>query len=153
MREEGAVVGLPLYILIAVVVAAVALAAILSFMVTSGPSITNWTIEIEKNGGYVQEKVINATVQSSGIATWSGNVKITVYDQNGHPLPNVKVVLDGCSVIAAGQTNAQGVAVIHVTNATLPGGVQEGQIKVTLQYPGLIGQQTKSDSITVIRSA
>ncbi|NPA74577.1 MAG: hypothetical protein GXO25_00665, partial [Euryarchaeota archaeon] len=45
-KEEGDVIGLPLYILIAVVVAAVALAAILSFMVTSGPSINSWVIYI-----------------------------------------------------------------------------------------------------------
>ncbi len=148
MREEGAVVGLPLYILITVVVAAVALAAILSFMVTSGPSINSWVIKI--NGQ--QTKVIKAQTQQDGTAKWTGDVNITVYDQNGHPLPNVKVVLDGCGVVEAGQTDSQGNVSIHLTGVTLPSGVQEDEIQVKMQYPGLIGQQTKTDTITVIRA-
>ncbi len=149
MKEDGAVVGLPLYILITVVVAAVALAAILSFMVTSGPSITSWVIEINGN----QTKVIKAQTQADGRALWSGDVTITVYDQNGHPLPNVKVVLDGCGITEAGQTDANGQVTIHLNNVTLPSGVQQDEIQVKMQYPGLIGEQTKTDTLTVIRSA
>ncbi len=149
MREEGAVVGLPLYILITVVVAAVALAAILSFMVTSGPSINSWVIKVGNN----QTKVIKAQTQTDGTAKWTGDVTISVYDQNGHPLPNVKVVLDGCGVVEAGQTDQRGNVTIHLTDVTLPSGVQEDEIQVNMQYPGLIGQQTKTDTLTVIRGA
>ena len=153
MREEGAVVGLPLYILITVVVAAVALAAILSFMVTSGPSINSWVIKIGTDPSHVnQTKVIKAQTQQDGTAKWNGYVVITVYDQNGHPLPNVKVVLDGCGVVEAGQTDQNGNVTIHLTGVTLPSGVQEDEIQVKMQYPGLIGQQTKTDTLTVIRA-
>ncbi len=149
MKEEGAIVGLPLEILIAVVVAAVALAAILSFMVTSGPQINSWQIYVDGK----LTKNINATTQPDGSAVWNGTITIVVEDQNGHPLPNVKVLLDGCGVTAAGQTNAKGVATIHLNNVTLPSGVTSDEIKVTLSYPGLIGEQTKSDSLTVIRAS
>ena len=149
MKEEGAIVGLPLEILIAVVVAAVALAAILSFMITSGPQINSWQIYV--NGKLT--KNINATTQSDGSATWSGSVTIKVEDQNGHPLPNVKVLLDGCGVTAAGQTDAKGQVKIALKDVTLPSGVTSDTIKVTLSYPGLVGEQTKSDTLTVIRGA
>jgi len=127
----------------------VALAAILSFMVTSGPSINSWVIYINNN----ETKVIHARTQTDGSATWSGNVTIVVKDQNGHPLPNVKVVLDGCGIAEAGQTNDKGAVKLTLHNVTLPSGVTSDEIKVTLSYPGLIGEQSKTDSITVIRSS
>ncbi len=153
VKEEGAVVGLPLYILITVVVAAVALAAVLSFMVTSGPSINSWQIYISNgsSGSFNLTKVIKAHTDTTGEAKWSGQVKIVIEDQNGHPLPNVKVVLDGCGVTEAGQTDSNGTAVITLNDVTLPSGVQQDQIQVKMQYPGLIGEQTKTDTITVIR--
>ncbi len=144
-KEEGDVIGLPLYILIAVVVAAVALAAILSFMVTSGPTISDWNI---------QPKQINATTDDvTGQAKWSGYVNITVYDQNGHPLSNVNVLLEGCGITMGGTTNAHGMVSLYLKNVTLPKNVQADKIKVTMSYPGLIGEQTKTDNILVIRSA
>ncbi len=145
MKEDGSVIGLPLYILIAVVVAAVALAAILSFMVTSGPTISDWSI---------QPKQINATTDPrTGQATWSGYINITVYDQNGHPLSNVNVLLEGCGITVGGTTNAHGFLSLHIKGVTLPKNVQADKIKVTMSYPGLIGEQSKTDNILVIRTS
>ncbi len=152
MKEEGAVVGLPLYILIAVVVAAVALAAILSFMVTSGPSIGNWTINI---GGKNTREIKCTDVHSDGTVWYNntqyGDFEITVYDQNGHTLPNVKVMIEGCGITEANHTNPQGYAKLSLKGVHLQSGQQDDEIKITLKYPGLVGEQSKTDSIIVIK--
>ena len=154
MKEEGAVVGLPLYILIAVVVAAVALAAILSFMVTSGPSIDHWIIKI---GGKNAKEITCTDIHQDGTAWYNasqyGNLEITVYDQNGHPLPNVEVIIDGCGITQANHTNPQGYAELSLQGVYLHSGQQTDEIKVTLKYPGLIGEQTRSDVISVVRAS
>ncbi len=154
MKEEGAVVGLPLYILIAVVVAAVALAAILSFMVTSGPSIGSWTIKI---GGKTGGEITCTDIHDDGTAWYNttqyGNLEITVYDQNGHPLPNVKVIIEGCGITHANHTNPQGYTWFSLDGVHLQSGQQVDEIKITMKYPGLIGEQSKSDSLSVVRAS
>ena len=67
-------------------------------------------------------------------------------------MPNVKVVLDGCGITEAGQTGADGKVLIHLVNVKLPSGVGQGEIQVKMQYPGLLGEQTQTDSLTVIRA-
>jgi hypothetical protein len=141
MKEEGAVLGLPMYILITVVVAAVALVAIMGFMVKPAPQIGGWKISPD---------VIHAQGASGSEATWSGTVSVYVYDQNGHPLQGVKVILDGCNATAAGSTNDKGVVSLRIT-ATLPANVNADEIQVTLRYHGPAGEDVKQDSIVVVR--
>ena len=114
--------------------------------VPSTPSrvINSWYIYVDGK----LTKNINATTQPDGSATWSGSVTIKVYDQNGDPLPNVKVVLDGCGITAAGETDSSGQVTLQLTDVTLPSGIQSDEIQVTLSYMG----STKTDTLTVIRA-
>ncbi len=105
--------------------------------------ISNWVIMV--NGE--RSKTIRAETKPDGRALWSGEIEIKVYDQNNNPIPNVKVILDGCGIVEAGLTNIDGEVIFQVQNVTLPSGVQEDEILVTLQY----GNQKKTDTITVIR--
>ncbi len=105
--------------------------------------VNSWEIKI--NGK--MSKVIKATTQGDGTATWSGWVNVTVYDENGHPLPSVKVILDGRGIVEAGMTNESGSVAFHVQGVTLPSNVQQDEIMVKLQYGG----ETKTDTLTVIR--
>ncbi len=70
-----------------------------------------------------------------------------MYDENGNPLPDVKVILDGCGIAEAGMTDERGTVAFHVQGVTLSSGVQEDEIQVKMQYGG----ETKTDVITVIR--
>ncbi len=114
--------------------------------------IASWQIYIDNGYGFNLTKVITAHTTSTGEAKWSGQVKIVIYDENGEPLPNVKVVLDGCGVTEAGQTDSNGTVIITLNDVTLPSGAQQDQIQVKMQYPTNVGEQTKTDTITVIRS-
>jgi hypothetical protein len=64
----------------------------------------------------------------------------------------VNVLLEGCGITVGGTTNAHGMVSLYVKNVTLQKNVREDKIKVTFSYPGLIGEQTKTDNIMVIRS-
>ncbi len=136
MKEEGAVIGLPLYILVAVVVAAVALAAILGFMIKPAPQIGGWTINPD---------VIHVASGSSKSVT----VNIYVYDQNNHPLEGVKVLLDGCGATNAGSTGKDGKVAIHIT-VSLPKDVSADEITVTFRFHGPAGEDMKQDTIVVV---
>ena len=111
--------------------------------------IYNWQIYV--NGE--QTKVIKAISQTDGSATWSGTVTVSVQDQNGHPLPNVKVLLDGCGITAAGMTDETGEVELSLVDVTLPSGVTSDTIKVTLLYNNGANEDTKTDTITVIRTS
>ncbi len=111
---------------------------------STAPNISSWVIYINGN----KTKVIKAVTQSDGNATWSGSVKVKVYDENNQTLQGVAVNLTGCRISENGTTNANGEVEFLIHGVTLPSGVQEDEISITMKY----NNETKTDVITVIRT-
>ncbi len=149
-KEKGAVVGLPLYILIAVVVAAVSLAVILSFMVSKAPTVASWDITPPK----LYCKTDNTTGKAYFDPSLNNNtdhVTIKVYDENGNPLSGVQVKIEGCGIHDADYTNGVGVVSFNVSGVYLDKNVNIDYITVTFTYQGTLGEESKTTSIPVIR--
>ncbi len=150
-KEKGAVVGLPLYILIAVVVAAVSLAVILSFMVRSVPTLTSW--DITPKVIYVKTANDSKAYYDPALNNNTYTLLIRTLDQDGHPMSDVKVYLSGCGVNEGGVTDKNGELRFNLTKLGifLDKNVNQGEIKVVFKYQGNLGEEKKEDSILVIR--
>jgi len=92
--------------------------------------IGSWKVYID--GQYTNEIV--ATTQPDGSATWSGEIKIIVYDQGGNPLPNAQVDLEGAGIYMSDETDSNGIVNFYVYDVTLPSGVSTNEITVTISY-------------------
>ncbi|MFW6141413.1 MAG: hypothetical protein ACOC53_02510 [Candidatus Saliniplasma sp.] len=130
LSNEGALEGLPLYLILLVVIAGIGTAIIVGWM-TSAQSTELDTVEIDEG-----DRVI-----SSGS---NNNVKITAYDQNGNGLQGVVITLEGCDVVETGETGPDGTFTFERMNPSLSQNQNFGEIEVTAKYTG---------DVTTVRSA
>ncbi len=156
MSDKGVAGSIEMYVIIgAILVAATVIGGffLVGIPVSSSPAAGN-----SSSGNTNAEHIykwsitpdeIHATTQPDGTATWSGTINVTVYDQNGHPVSNVNVLLEGCGITVGETTNATGTVILHVVNVTLQKNVQADKITVNMSYNG----QTKTDTILVIRGS
>lgn len=149
-KERGGVIGLPLYILIAVVVAAVSLAVILSFMVSKAPTVKSWDITPPKIYCKTDPNTGKAFFDPS-INNNTKHITIKVYDENGNPLSNVQVRIEGCGIHDADFTNGSGMVKFDVSKVYLDKNVNIDYITVKFIYQGTLGEESKTASIPVIR--
>jgi hypothetical protein len=119
ISRKGALEGLPLYLIIMVIIAAVGIAILVGWMyMVKKPELDHISIE-----------VTDMTVGN----TYDFN--ITAYDVNSKTLEGVEIHLEGCGVDVKKLTDKNGQAQFSVT-PTLPTNVHTGEIKVTAQYTG-----------------
>ncbi|MGM0406078.1 MAG: hypothetical protein ACQEQM_08055 [Thermoplasmatota archaeon] len=130
LSNEGALEGLPLYLILLVVIAGVGTAIIVGWM-TSAQSTELDSIEVEDGNGIVT-------------AGSNNNVKITTYDQDGNGLEGVVLTLEGCDVVESGETGSDGSYTFRNINPSLPQNENFGEIEVTAKYTG---------DVTTVRNA
>ncbi|MEM4160518.1 MAG: hypothetical protein QW531_00880 [Thermoplasmata archaeon] len=119
VSRKGALEGLPLYLIIMVIIAAVGIAILVGWMyMVRKPEL-----------GYIEIEVKDMVVGS----TYDFN--ITAYDTNGKTLENVEISLAGCGVDTKKLTDKEGRAFFSVT-PKLPENTHTGEIKVRAVYTG-----------------
>ena len=118
LSNEGALEGLPLYLILLVVIAGVGTAIIVGWM-TGAQSTELDSIELSDN-------TIKETKRS---------VTVTAYDRNGNFLEGVTVTLEGCGVVESETTDEDGEASFNF-NINLPENQNFGEIDVTARYSG-----------------
>ncbi|MGC8912343.1 MAG: hypothetical protein ACP5JR_02330 [Thermoplasmata archaeon] len=119
VNRKGALEGLPLYLIIMVIIAAVGIAILVGWMyMVKKPELDHISID-------------NTDLTVGNTVT----VTVTAYDVNGKVLEGVEIHLEGCGVDQKKLTDKNGQAAFDVT-PTLPMNVHTGEIKVTAQYTG-----------------
>ena len=122
LSNEGALEGLPLYLILLVVIAGVGTAIIVGWM-SSAQSTELDSIEIDDGDSIVT-------------AGSNNNVEITAYDQDGNTLQGVVITLEGCEVVESGETGSDGSYTFRDINPTLSQNQNFGEIDVTARYTG-----------------
>ncbi len=172
MDEDAQIMGIPLYILIIVIIATISLAAIMGFMVTRDAPINNVDIGRVEIDGEMQDDLTCDDIREDGYAYYKGserpdpedegesispesdysrNLTVTVYDEDGNEMPGVDVEARGAGVDAVGTTNVSGQVELSLEGLHLAPGEEDAQITVEATADGLIGPETASDTIWVVR--
>ncbi|MEW6069471.1 MAG: hypothetical protein AB1485_02525 [Candidatus Thermoplasmatota archaeon] len=144
---SGALEGLPLYLIILVIIAAVGMATVITWMapLKSGLGTNIGSVALTENGGV--DKII-CTTQSDGTAKGSGNIVVSVKDQNGKPLVGADVELRGCGIVEAEKTNSEGIANFGTITTTLQPNIDISYIQVTVR----VANSEKTATIIVKRA-
>lgn len=137
--ERGALEGLPLYLIILVVITAIGIVIMITWLSTmQEPDLD--TIEIELTGGtapagtlYTDEPV---------------NITITAKGTNGKGLEGVSVELNGAGFVQTLKTQSGGSVTFQDVTPALSANQYTGEITVTAKYSGNV-PITKTDSIPV----
>lgn len=136
-NEKGALEGLPLYLIILVIITAVAIVIILAWL-------QPWKTAVDL-------KVIEVT-PSSIQAGKKTTVTVKAFDTKNNPLPGVTITVDGCGVSISGgsaTTGSDGTVKIDLT-PNLPQSTSSGSVTVTGTYTGgTTGTIAKTATITV----
>ncbi|MDI6707639.1 MAG: hypothetical protein QME47_00880 [Candidatus Thermoplasmatota archaeon] len=145
--KNAALEGLPLYLVILVIIAAVGIATVLTWMapLKSGLGANIGSIALTENGGVDK---ITCSTQLDGTAKGSGNIVVTVKDQNNKPLVGADVELRGCGVVEAEKTDSNGVANFGTVTACLQPNVDVSYIQVTVK----VANSEKTTTIIVKRA-
>ncbi|MEF8874833.1 MAG: hypothetical protein V5A88_09240 [Candidatus Thermoplasmatota archaeon] len=173
-NEGGQIMGIPLYILLIVIIAAISLAAILGFMVTSEPKIDEIRIHSVQHGdsNSTYDSILVEERYDDGRAYYKGserpdpddesntlrpergydqNLVVTAYDEEGNPMAGVDIEATGAGVSSVATTNASGMAELDLDGCRLLQNEDNAKIELTATYEGLIGENSVSNSIWVER--
>lgn len=131
LDANGALEGLPLYLIILVVVAGVGTAIIVGWMM-SAQSTELDSIEVEP----------------VSMDTNDRKITVTAYDQKDNPLEGATVTLEGCGIVESGVTGSNGEYSVTTNSPSLPQNENFGTIDVTVRYTGDV-TMTKNAVITV----
>ncbi len=130
LTNDGALEGLPLYLILLVVIAGVGTAIIVGWM--SGAQSTELnSIEIDEG-----DRVISTGTNQ--------HIDITAYDQDGNGLEGVVITLEGCDIVESGETGSDGSYTFKGINPSLSQNQNFGEIDVTARYTG---------DVTTVRNA
>ena len=144
--ERGAIEGMPLQLMIAVIVAGIALAIILG-----------WVLSIQTPNAIGRVDATPETVNIQGVplaqeATKTVTITVRAYDQKGNAIPGIVVILRGAGLEKAG-TDAgdgalDGTATFTNVQVRVPAHALTAKIGVTVEASGF---PTKTDDILVVR--
>ena len=125
-NTNAALEGLPLYLIILVVIAAVAIVVVMGWMGTlQKAELDDIELTLKQGGKEVD----------SLDADESASVTVKALDQNGKPLEDVTIHIEGAGQDTIKITGSTGKASFTFT-PTLPTNVNSGIIKVTATYSG-----------------
>ncbi len=173
-NEDAQIMGIPLYILLIVIIAAISLAAILGFMVTTEPKIDDLRIHSVAHGdaNETYDRIIAEEIYEDGRAYYMGSERpdpddesntlrpergydeflvVTAYDEDGSPMAGVDIEATGAGVSSVATTNASGMAELSLDGCRLLQNENHAQIELSATYEGLIGTESVSSSIWVER--
>ncbi len=136
-NDSGALEGLPLYLIILVVITAVAIVAILAWMPSNVVLNTITAVGPESDGSILD--------------SWTaadGSIICTAYSTKGDPMEGVSFVIEGPNnAVGTGLTGADGTIEIDLNDSpTLPPNTNVGQLDVEASYEGIL----KTTTIPVI---
>ena len=171
MDEDAQIMGIPLYILIIVIIATISLAAIMGFMVTRDAPINNVDISRVEIDEELEDDLICDDIREDGYAYYKGSERpdedgegtiqpeegyseylvVTVYDEDGNEMPGVDVEASGAGVDSVGTTNGTGQVELSLDGLHLTPGEENNQVEVEATSDGLIGPETATATIWVIR--
>ena len=144
--ERGAIEGLPLQLMIAVIVAGVALAIILGWVLSiPAPSVIS---RVEAT----PETVTIEGAPANEVATKTVTITVRAFDQKGNAIVGIVVSLEGAGVASARTDAADGASdgVVTFSNVVVrvPANVPTAKIDVTVEASGF---PRGTDDIIVVR--
>jgi len=121
IKNEKAVLGLPMRLTVSLVIGAVALIAILSYIMNPCLFPNKMIVSIKP--------MVNII---SGSDPVDFDIIVFANETNGYPIFNANVVIKGAGGIGSGVTDENGKTVIHIT-VTLENGVNEDYLDVSVK--------------------
>lgn len=121
IKNEKAVLGLPMRLTVSLVIGAVALAAILSYILNPCIFPDKMIISIKP--------MVNVISGSDPVDL---DITVFVNETNGYPIVNANVVVKGAGGIGSGVTDNDGKIVIHIT-VKLEDGINEDYLDVSVK--------------------
>jgi len=121
IKNEKAVLGLPMRLTVSLIIGTVALVAILSYVMN--PCLFPDRMIVSVN------PMVNIV---SGNSSTDINITIYVNETNGYPIKNANVIIKGLTGIGANRTNENGKTIIQIT-VKLENGVSEGYLDVSVK--------------------
>ena len=121
IKNEKAVLGLPMRLTVSLIIGTVALVAILSYVMN--PCLFPDRMIVSVN------PMVNIV---SGNNSTDTNITIYVNETNGYPIKNANVIIKGLTGIGANHTDENGKTIIQIT-VKLESGVNEGYLDVSVK--------------------
>jgi len=121
IKNEKAVLGLPMRLTVSLIIGTVALVAILSYVMN--PCLFPDRMIVSVN------PMVNIV---SGNNSTDINITIYVNETNGYPIKNANVIVKGLTGIGANHTDENGKTIIQIT-VKLENGVSEGYLDVSVK--------------------
>ena len=121
IKNEKAVLGLPMRLTVSLIIGTVALVAILSYVMN--PCLFPDRMIVSVN------PMVNIV---SGNNSTDVNITIYVNETNGYPIKNANVIIKGLTGIGANHTDENGKTIIQIT-VKLENGVNEGYLDVSVK--------------------
>ena len=128
--EQAAILDLPMYLIIVMIVAIAVIAAII-FMIPKGTQTMNATV--------TSNFLLNANPGHSGEYRFSSLKDVWIHvatnDENQNPISNALVVLTGANTSDAGKTLDNGSVHLRI-RPTIPANINQVYIKMTVKAKG-----------------
>lgn len=121
IKNEKAVLGLPMRLTVSLIIGTVALVAILSYVMN--PCLFPDRMIVSVN------PMVNIV---SGNNSTDVNITIYVNETNGYPIKNANVIIKGLTGIGANHTDENGKTIIQIT-VKLENGVNEGYLDASVK--------------------
>lgn len=149
LKDDSAVEGLPVHLIVVLVVGVVALAAMVSAINGFKPQKTlsaSVSSVNSKDGNLIR---ISSSGAGSVEKTWNCTVKVT--DDGGEPVAGASVIIHGLSGAGSAVTDKSGVARINNTNAIkLNANQNSGYMTMEVSAPGFYNYKNEN-AMAVIR--
>lgn len=121
IKNEKAVLGLPMRLTVSLIIGTVALVAILSYVMNPCLFPDRMIVSVNPMANIV-----------SGNNSTDINITIYVNETNGYPIKNANVIIKGLTGIGANHTDENGKTIIRIT-VKLESGVNEGYLDVSVK--------------------
>ena len=124
IKNEKAVLGLPMRLTVSIIIGTIALAAILAYILNPClfPSKVMVTVY----------PMVNTMPRGQDSNTF--DITIYVNETDGHPIKDANVILKGLGGIGSNSTNKDGKTTIHIS-VELESGINEGYLDVSVKVP------------------
>jgi len=141
IKNENAVIGMPMRLTVSIIIGAVALIAILSFIVNPCLFPSKMIVSVDS--------MINEIPAGNTSADF--NITVSVSEVDGHPIRNANVIIKGLEGIGSGYTDGNGETTIQVS-VGLEDGQYEGYLDVSVKAPCGRHDKTSDTIISVLLS-
>jgi len=141
IKNENAVLGLPMRLTVSIIIGTVALIAILSFILNPCLFPGKMIVSVDS--------MVNEIPVDDASATFDFTVSVSEVD--GHPIGNANVIIKGLGGIGSGSTDENGETTIQIT-VELEEGQYEGYLDVSVKAP-CHETFSQNDMIKIVRGS